>query len=376
MINTDLYNVKRERYTWILLIWLLSCGDNENDPLSPQDQLLEITEMYPVEGQVNVPVDTSFHIFFENKLDESSVEPLSVVLIHDREILDAKLTYSTNENLVSLTPGSELTHNSQYTLSIPEGLKGLDGAVVEARSWSFFTKEKVEMESIPVTPINEVMELVEGDTTSELSMTEEEMEIIVDLDPTSYTATFEAVWSNETHPTDFPTGPHFSGLIGLTHDGESSLFSVGELATTGIKDMAELGSKINLISQINLLIEAGSGQNLISGGGIGVSPGSVSVDFDIESSHPYVTITSMLAPSPDWFIAIRNINLIENNAWIDSMTLQVGIYDAGTDSGSSFASPNLVTSPPESIDVIITPPLAEGGVVSTLGSITLTRITE
>ncbi len=37
-----------------------------------------------------------------------------------------------------------------------------------------------------------------------------------------YTVHFDASWSEETHPDGFPSSPHFSGLIGGTHnDGVS-----------------------------------------------------------------------------------------------------------------------------------------------------------
>ena len=33
-----------------------------------------------------------------------------------------------------------------------------------------------------------------------------------------YTVSFEAIWSSGTHPTNFPPNPHFSPLIGATHN--------------------------------------------------------------------------------------------------------------------------------------------------------------
>ena len=34
----------------------------------------------------------------------------------------------------------------------------------------------------------------------------------------SYRVTFEATWSAATHPSMFPATPHFSGLVGATHE--------------------------------------------------------------------------------------------------------------------------------------------------------------
>jgi hypothetical protein len=87
-----------------------------------------------------------------------------------------------------------------------------------------------------------------------------------------------------------------------------------------------------------------------------------------------VSVVSMLAPSPDWFIAVSNINLIENNEWVVNKTITVDIYDSGTDDGSTFLSPDFPTLPPLPIVNITTPPLAVNNVVAPLGSITFTKI--
>jgi len=96
-----------------------------------------------------------------------------------------------------------------------------------------------------------------------------------------YNLTFNATWSVQTHPNEFPTSAHFSGLIGMTHNGNAMLFANGELASDGIKNMAETGSKNPLGTEIQNFISNGTGFTLISDGGIGSSPGEVSLEFDI-----------------------------------------------------------------------------------------------
>ncbi len=189
-----------------------------------------------------------------------------------------------------------------------------------------------------------------------------------------YRLTFNATWSAQTHPTEFPSSAHFSGLIGMTHNENVMLFSKGEIASDGIKNMAETGGKNPLDTEIQSFISIGTGDVLISGAGINSSPGNVSLEFDITSTHSLVSVVSMLAPSPDWFIAVSNITLIENNDWVASKTITVDIYDAGTDDGSTFLSPDFPTLPPLPIDNITTPPLALNNVVAPLGSITFTKI--
>ncbi len=189
-----------------------------------------------------------------------------------------------------------------------------------------------------------------------------------------YSLTFNATWSVQTHPNEFPSSAHFSGLIGMTHNGNKMLFKKGEIASDGIKNMAETGSKNPLEAEIQNFITNGTGFTLISGGGVGSSPGEVSLEFDIIISHSLVSVVSMLAPSPDWFIAVSNINLIENNEWVANKAITVDIYDSGTDNGATFLSPDEPTVPRAAIFEIITPPLAINNAVAPLGSITFTKI--
>jgi len=213
--------------------------------------------------------------------------------------------------------------------------------------------------------------VVSGCSNNENSPTQTEPEPLLDA---RYSLTFNATWSMQTHPNEFPSSAHFSGLIGMTHNNNVMLFTKGEISSDGIKNMAELGRKDPLETEIQDFISNGTGNTLISGGGVSSSPGEISLEFDIASSHSLVSVVSMLAPSPDWFVAVSNINLIENNEWIRSITLPVDIYDAGTDDGATFKSTDLPSPVRMPIVEIITPPLADNGIVAPLGSITFTKL--
>ena len=58
-----------------------------------------------------------------------------------------------------------------------------------------------------------------------------------------YKLTFQAEWTAKTHPDDFPSGrnPHFSALVGCTHNKEYLMWKPGINATQGVKDVAEHG---------------------------------------------------------------------------------------------------------------------------------------
>ncbi|MFK7804131.1 MAG: spondin domain-containing protein [Anaerolineae bacterium] len=161
-----------------------------------------------------------------------------------------------------------------------------------------------------------------------------------------YQIVFEASWD----PADVPN-PHFSGLIGASHNSSTSFWKTGELATDGIENMAETGGTSTLRSEIN----ADTNANLvISGGGIFPSPNSTTISsVTLDHDYPLVTLVSMIAPSPDWFVGVSGLSLIdEEGDWIDEIIVELAPYDSGTDSGPQFTSPNENTNPAEPISRI------------------------
>ena len=189
----------------------------------------------------------------------------------------------------------------------------------------------------------------------------------------SYRVTFEATWSAATHPNMFPGTPHFSGLIGATHEEGLRLWQGGTIASNGIEAMAELGAKTPFDTEIQLAIDAGRAEHLLSGGGIARSPNAVVLDFDISLDKASVTLVSMIAPSPDWFVGVSNLSLLGNGDWVDEIVIDLDAYDAGTDSGASYESRDRDTSPRQPIAHITMPPLGSNGVVSSVGTFTFRR---
>jgi hypothetical protein len=189
-----------------------------------------------------------------------------------------------------------------------------------------------------------------------------------------YDVVFNATWSAATHPTDFPTGAHWSGLVGGLHDNRVEFWHPGATATLGMQNMAELGSKTQLLAEVSTAIAAGTANQTLSGGGISGGSGMVTLRFQVDRTHPLVTLVTMVAPSPDWFAGVRGLPLIENGEWVQSKTVALYPWDTGTDSGATFTSPNQVTSPRGVITRIVTPPLATGGYAPPMGTFTFTRV--
>ena len=141
-----------------------------------------------------------------------------------------------------------------------------------------------------------------------------------------YRVTFEASWSALSHPTDIPRNPHFSRLIGGTHKSTVMFWESGRPASEGIRLMAEQGRTTPLDTEVEAAIAAGQAQRVLVGDGIDRSPDRVVLDFEISRDFSLVTLVSMLAPSPDWFVGVSGLNLIENGSWVSEKVVQLHPY--------------------------------------------------
>lgn len=66
-------------------------------------------------------------------------------------------------------------------------------------------------------------------------------------------------------------------------------------------------------------------------------------------SDPQLSLMVKVIPSPDWFVGVDSINLCQGDQWKEEATFDLQPFDAGTDSGFTFSSPNFPTSPVERV---------------------------
>ena len=189
----------------------------------------------------------------------------------------------------------------------------------------------------------------------------------------TYTVTFRAAWSQATHPSDFPSDAHFSSLTGAVHNSSVSFWAPGRLASEGIREMAERGSRSRLEEEVRAAIAAGTASGVLAGNALDRTPGVVSLSFEMTRSYPLVTLVTMIAPSPDWFVGVRDVSLMQNGNWVDTLTIGLDPYDAGTDSGTTYRSPDRETSPRQPVQRIVGEPFAVNGAVASMGTFTFQR---
>jgi hypothetical protein len=186
--------------------------------------------------------------------------------------------------------------------------------------------------------------------------------------------TFQSDWSPTTHPADWPFDAHYSGLIGGTHNSRVTFWQEGRPASQGIQDMAEKGRKSPLDQEVGSAIAAGTAQFILSGGGLGGSPRSVALEFDIGIDFPLVTLVTMVAPSPDWFVGVSGLSLLQNGQWADEVVATLFPWDAGTDSGVTYAAENFETMPRQPISRLLGFPVAVNGIVAPFGTMAFKRV--
>lgn len=168
-----------------------------------------------------------------------------------------------------------------------------------------------------------------------------------------YNISLTTIWNANDHAS-VPGGAHWSALVGATHNNANQFVELGVVLpmTNGIKDIAETGSTGNFNNEVTTAIGSGLADKYIDGvAGFSGAVGTFTKNnLQVNESFPLITLVSMVAPSPDWFIAVNSVNLRSgnsgiNNGWKDTFTMDVFAYDAGTDDGINYTSANAISNP-------------------------------
>ena len=174
-------------------------------------------------------------------------------------------------------------------------------------------------------------------------------------DSATYAVTFRAVWNAFSHGNQppFPSGAHFSRVVGAAHAPEVSFWSSGGIATPGIENMSETGSVSSLCREIDAEADRGGSTACVRGSESSFpSPGSARLSFEATEELPLMTLVSMIAPSPDWFVGVSGMPLMEDGCWKERIEVELVGYDAGTDSGATFTARDADVTPHEPIGLI------------------------
>ncbi len=159
-----------------------------------------------------------------------------------------------------------------------------------------------------------------------------------------YQLTVRNDWSQAHHKPGAPpftsvVQPHFSHLGGGTHNSDLVVWEEGGMSSTGMVWMQETGwidqprNSNDLEDEFDDHIASGEAGSFI------VYPipnpwfpaGTDTVlEFDIQDSHPLITLVSMLGPSPDWFVGVSGLDLSDGNRWKELVEVDLYPYDGGS----------------------------------------------
>lgn len=190
-------------------------------------------------------------------------------------------------------------------------------------------------------------------------------------------ATYKITVTGQWKTPEFavPQTVHFTRFVGMVHNNNSLLWKPGSLASLGVENVAEIGNATVINAELDSNVASKKALSRINIPAP-FATGSSSSDFLFNSDYSLISLISMIAPSPDWFVGINGFDLYNKKQWVRDTTILLYVYDAGTEDGDVFGYNNPATIPQQNIQ-ILTPNkgmvLANGN--QTLGPIATVRIT-
>lgn len=163
-----------------------------------------------------------------------------------------------------------------------------------------------------------------------------------------YDVKFEMSWSKANHPVDYPNDAHWSPFWGVVHNDQYSMWREGELASDAMKQLSELGEGGLLADEV-MSCGANCGELLKYDCDAMAGTCTASGTFTAYPDRTFWSAAGMLVPSPDWLTGADAWQLCGEDGWMGEMSLDVNAYDAGTDLGATFLSPDQGTDDREPI---------------------------
>lgn len=184
-----------------------------------------------------------------------------------------------------------------------------------------------------------------------------------------YKVTFTTQWTPERHGEYHLSTAHFSAPVVWVSSG-NPVFTLGQKASTGIEEMAEEGRTRRIKQELETLLEE---EKIVS---FDIyerveTPANFSFEIELDRTNPIISLVSMVAPSPDWFVALEGLNMLEEGRWKKQEEIQLLVLDAGTEEGQNFRFGNEATKPQGVITELTDIPSRE---LPPFATVTLTQV--
>ena len=196
-------------------------------------------------------------------------------------------------------------------------------------------------------------------------------------DGAEYTVKFKRAWTEKTHPFEYPpaglvSGPHFSGLIGASHGDGYAIFKEGTPPTPGLEKLSEEGKHTPLDKEIMAAIQAGKAGALFETDPIKDASKTETTKVRVTDKFPMVSAVCMIAPSPDWFAGVANVNLKEGGKWVQTKTVELFPMDSGGDDGTTYKAPDKDNNPKKNTTKAMTRHFVMNAKTPPVGTLTFT----
>jgi len=171
----------------------------------------------------------------------------------------------------------------------------------------------------------------------------------------SYQLTFISNWSQTEHLA-LPANAHFSPIVLTVHNEGHRLFPIGEDAGEAFERLAETGNASDLNGEVRDQISQGRVLSSLNTDDLFLSrASSQTFKIIVSQDHPYISLVTMIAPSPDWVVGLDSLKMFEGESFIDFISRDLFAYDGGTeegDRGGNFSTRNSSTRPRNPINLL------------------------
>ncbi|VDK86324.1 unnamed protein product [Onchocerca ochengi] len=168
-------------------------------------------------------------------------------------------------------------------------------------------------------------------------------------DEAKYDLEFIGLWSRDTHPKDYPSLEHlthFTDMLGASHSSNYTMWKFGMIATDGMKEIAEWGNTYKGEQEMRANAKEIRTLMKIKGLWYPEVQGRTTSSFVVNKYHHLASLAAMFGPSPDWCVGISSVNLcLPDCTWIPERMFELLPFDAGTDNGPTYMSPNNPAEP-------------------------------
>ena len=131
-----------------------------------------------------------------------------------------------------------------------------------------------------------------------------------------------------------------------------------------------------MYNEVKMMKKPGFVSNVYKTGGVSTPGGYTSTKIMVQNMYSMVSLITMIAPSPDWFVGVDSYDLCGMNGWKEKVTMDLLPWDAGTEDGLTYKLDNTETNPVDVIMRITTDSNSDIGKHAnvTFATVTFTRV--